>query len=86
MVILVLLPIVVSVLHYLIIGPRGVTLDPDKNVIQRFSMAERIFHFIKMLSFGVVAGTGKPSPCFLRFKRDMSLAGSRLAPAPSSKI
>ncbi len=58
MVILVLLPIVVSVLHYLIIGPRGVTLDPDKNVIQRFSMAERIFHFIKMLSFGVVAGTG----------------------------
>lgn len=54
----ILLPIVISILHYLIIGAKGVSLTPDKNTIQRFSRTERIFHFIRMLSFIIVAGTG----------------------------
>ncbi len=57
-VISVFVPIVVSILHLLIIGAKGVPLDSDQNVIQRFSMAERVFHFIRMLSFVIVAGTG----------------------------
>ncbi len=57
-VISILLPIIASLLHYQIIGAKGVSLNSHENVIPRFSMAERIFHFIRTLSFIIVAGTG----------------------------
>jgi formate dehydrogenase subunit gamma len=54
----ILLPIVAALFHYIIIGAKGVSLNLGKNVIPRFSMTERVFHFIRTLFFIIVAGTG----------------------------
>lgn len=51
------LPIVGSLLHYLLVGAKGVPLKASAGLIQRFSMPERIFHFIRMLSFIIAAAT-----------------------------
>jgi len=53
-----LLPMIAAAVHYVMIGEKGPRLGAEDNVIQRFSRSERIFHFIRMLTFLVVAATG----------------------------
>lgn len=54
----ILLPIIVCAFHYFTVGAKGVILDANSNSIQRFSILERIYHFLRMLSFIIVAFTG----------------------------
>lgn len=53
-----LAPIIVCAFHYFIVGTKGVILNANSNFIQRFSLLEKIYHFLRMLSFIIVAFTG----------------------------
>lgn len=49
---------IILLFHYLLIGVKGVNLSDYSRVIQRFSITERVSHWIRMLSFIVVSTSG----------------------------
>lgn len=54
----VILPIFIAVFHHFVLGAKDVRLNYSSHTIQRFSIPERIFHFIRMITFIIVATTG----------------------------
>jgi formate dehydrogenase subunit gamma len=50
--------IIITALHYIVIGASKVPLGANNQVIQRFSLTERVLHWIRMLSFIIVSFSG----------------------------
>lgn len=50
--------IIITALHYIVIGASKVPLVANNQIIQRFSLTERMLHWIRMLSFIIVSASG----------------------------
>lgn len=55
---LILVSVLVLGIHYIRQGSKGVPLDDSNNVIERFTPFERILHFIRAITFTVLAVSG----------------------------
>ena len=54
----ILTPVVAILGHYIIFGPHHREVAGKERTITRFSFVERVIHFVTLISFGLLAGTG----------------------------
>lgn len=53
-----ILPVVLCLLHYLAIGPKGAELKSWPRTVRRFTIWDRVVHLLRVLAFVAVAVTG----------------------------
>ncbi len=53
-----IMPIVICVIHYMAFGAKGQHLKSNQRTVIRFNLKERLFHFIRSLSFILVVTSG----------------------------